>query len=82
VASTPGSELTPEQAALFEDLRAVRRHLAAGKPAYTVLPDTALHEIAVRRPTSLDQLAAIKGIGPAKLAQYGSALLAAVSPDS
>ncbi|MCB0979808.1 MAG: HRDC domain-containing protein, partial [Ilumatobacter sp.] len=47
----------------------------AGKPAYTVLADAALHAIAAARPSSLDELAAIKGVGPAKLAQYGNALL-------
>ncbi len=77
-ASKAGDGLTPEQAALFEELRSLRRHLAAGKPAYTVLPDTALHAIAVAHPSSLDELAAIRGVGPSKLAQYGAALLAAV----
>jgi superfamily II DNA helicase RecQ len=57
----------------------VRRHLAAGKPAYTVLSDATLKEIAIRRPSSLDQLAAIKGVGPAKLTQYGAAFLASVA---
>jgi DNA helicase-2/ATP-dependent DNA helicase PcrA len=79
--SAPAIDLTPEQAALFEDLRAVRRHLAAGKPAYTVLSDATLKEIAIRRPSSLDQLAAIKGVGPAKLTQYGAAFLASVAGD-
>jgi DNA helicase-2/ATP-dependent DNA helicase PcrA len=78
-AKKPGDDLSPEQARLFEDLRAVRRHLAAGKPAYTVLPDTALHAIAALQPTSLDELASIKGIGPSKLQQYGAAFLAAVA---
>ena len=78
-ASKPGDGLSPEQAGLFDELRAVRRHLAAGKPAYTVLPDTALHAIAALQPTSLDELAAIKGVGPSKLQQYGAAFLAAVA---
>ncbi len=74
-AAKPGDGLTGEQAATFEALRAWRRHAAAGKPAYTVLPDSALHEIAVRQPSSLDALAAIKGIGPNKLGQYGNGIL-------
>ncbi len=81
-AKKPGDDLSPIQARLFEELRAVRRHLAAGKPAYTVLPDTALHAIAALQPTSIDELASIKGIGPAKLQQYGAAFLAAVAVDS
>ncbi|MBI4883151.1 MAG: ATP-dependent DNA helicase UvrD2 [Actinobacteria bacterium] len=64
---------------LFEELRNLRKQLAAGKPAFTVLPDSVLHAIAAARPTSLDELAAIKGIGPAKLQQYGAAFLSAVA---
>ncbi len=81
-AKKPGDDLTPEQSTLFEELRAVRRHLAAGKPAYTVLPDAVLHAMAALRPTSLDELASIKGVGPAKLQQYGAAFLAAVAGTS
>ena len=44
-----------------------------------MLPDTALHAIAALQPSSLDELSAIKGIGPSKLQQYGAALLAAVA---
>jgi DNA helicase II / ATP-dependent DNA helicase PcrA len=77
-AATPGRDLTPAESALFEELRAVRRHLAAGKPAYTVLSDQSLHEIARRRPATLADLGNIKGMGPVKLERYGSALLAVV----
>ena len=77
-AATPGRDLSPAESALFEELRSVRRHLAAGKPAYTVLSDQALHEIARRRPTTLAALGNIKGMGPVKLERYGSALLAVV----
>ncbi|HEX3090437.1 MAG TPA: HRDC domain-containing protein, partial [Ilumatobacteraceae bacterium] len=75
---TPGRDLSPEETSLFEELRAVRRHLAAGKPAYTVLSDQALHEIARQRPTTLAALGNIKGMGPVKLERYGDALLAVV----
>jgi DNA helicase-2/ATP-dependent DNA helicase PcrA len=76
--ATPGRDLTPAESALFEELRSVRRHLAAGKPAYTVLSDQSLHEIARRRPATLAQLGNIKGMGPVKLERYGDALLAVV----
>ncbi len=77
-AERPGRELTPVETLLFEELRSVRRHLAAGKPAYTVLSDQTLHEIARRRPASLAALANVKGMGPVKLERYGDALLAVV----
>ena len=70
-AATPGHDLSVADSALFEELRAVRRHLAAGKPAYTVLSDQSLHEIARRRPSTLADLANIKGMGPVKLERYG-----------
>jgi DNA helicase-2/ATP-dependent DNA helicase PcrA len=75
----PGSvELSPADAPLFEELRAVRRHLAAGKPAYTVLSDQTLRELARRRPANLAELGNIKGMGPVKLERYGDALLAVI----
>lgn len=77
--AAPATSSAGNQASLFEVLRVLRRQLAAGKPAFTVLPDAALHDIARARPTSLDELAAVKGVGPAKLKQYGPAILAAIA---
>ena len=81
-AERPGRDLSPAEASLFEELRAVRRHLAGGKPAYTVLSDQALHDIARHRPVTLAALGNIKGMGPVKLERYGSALLAVVESSS
>ena len=77
-AARPGESLQGADAALFEELRATRKHLAAGKPAYTVVSDATLAAIAAQRPTSLADLSRIKGIGPSKLEQYGAALIAVV----
>ena len=77
-AKRPGDGLSQDGAALFEELRALRRHLAAGKPAYTVLADAALAAIAQQQPRSLAELATIRGIGPTKLELYGNAILAVV----
>jgi ATP-dependent DNA helicase RecQ len=49
-----------------------------GVPAYVVLHDTTLAEIARRRPRDLAALAAVPGIGTAKLERYGAGLLAVV----
>jgi superfamily II DNA helicase RecQ len=78
VAAAPTVELTTSESALFEELRSVRRHLAAGKPAYTVLSDQTLRELARRRPTTLAALGNVKGMGPVKLERYGSVLLAVI----
>ncbi len=77
-AGPPDVELSDADTSLFEELRAVRRHLAAGKPAYTVLSDQTLRELARRRPANLAALGSIKGMGPVKLERYGDALLAVI----
>jgi DNA helicase-2/ATP-dependent DNA helicase PcrA len=77
-ATRPSDNLSASGAALFEELRALRRHLAAGKPAYTVLADAALAAIAQQQPRTLAELATIRGIGPTKLDLYGNSILAVV----
>lgn len=66
---------------LFERLRRWRAEVATqtDKPAYTVLVDGTLAEIAELRPASMAELARVNGIGPAKLDRYGPALLALVA---
>jgi ATP-dependent DNA helicase RecQ len=51
-----------------------------GVPAYVVLHDSTLEALACARPANLGALAEVPGIGPAKLAAYGPALLAIVVP--
>jgi ATP-dependent DNA helicase RecQ len=62
---------------LYERLRTWRLAVAreAGVPPYVVFHNTVLQRIAARRPEGLDELSAIKGIGPRKLEQYGQAIL-------
>jgi DNA helicase II / ATP-dependent DNA helicase PcrA len=59
-------------------LRAARDTLRHGKPAYIVFTDATLEQIALTLPTSLDALRRVDGIGPAKLEQYGDAILVAI----
>ena len=63
-----------------EALKTWRRERARrdGVPAYVVLPDKAVDDIARRTPTSLADLARCHGIGPTKLERYGDEILAAV----
>jgi len=62
---------------LFEKLREWRRSEAQAQavPAYVIFQDRTLAEIAAARPRSLDQLAAINGVGASKLQRYGAAVL-------
>jgi ATP-dependent DNA helicase RecQ len=68
---------SPEDTALFDALRARRLELARaeGMPPYVVASDRTLRELAEIRPLSIAQLQEIYGIGPAKAARYGEALL-------
>jgi DNA helicase-2/ATP-dependent DNA helicase PcrA len=50
-------------------------------PAYLVFHNSTLEEIAARRPTNLDELGAVPGVGPAKLERYGEGVLAALAAD-
>jgi ATP-dependent DNA helicase RecQ len=67
----------PQDTALFDALRARRLELARaeGMPPYVVASDRTLRELAEVRPRSIEQLQGIHGIGPAKAARYGEALL-------
>ncbi len=66
--------------ALFDRLRETRLRLAKDKgvPAYIVCHDRTLLEMAARRPASIDALAEVHGMGPARIASYGEPFLAAV----
>ena len=48
-------------------------------PAYVVLHDATLRELAALRPRTLDELAEVKGFGPVKLERYGDDLLAVLA---
>ncbi|GIJ00383.1 Rep family ATP-dependent DNA helicase [Sediminihabitans luteus] len=63
--------------ALFDELREWRRGVAAetDKPAFTVLVDQTLADIAESRPRSVADLARVNGIGPAKIDRYGATIL-------
>ena len=62
---------------LFDALRQWRGHTAReqGVPAYVILHDRTLHQLAALRPGTLAELLDVPGIGEAKAARYGAALL-------
>lgn len=70
--------------ALFDALKEWRLEVAreTDKPAYTILTDATLAEIAEVRPSSIADLARVNGIGPAKIDKYGPTVLAIVSGSS
>ena len=72
--------LDGETRARFDILRAWRRERAAEQhvPPYVIFQDRTLLEIAATRPSSLDALARISGVGAGKLERYGKAVLEAL----
>ena len=81
VHSTAGP-VSDEDETLFQSLRDLRKDLAdrQGVPAYIVFSDKVLREMVARHPSSLDELLAVSGVGPAKLERYGAAFLDALRP--
>jgi len=76
---SPGVEV--EETPIHTALRRWRleRSRADGVPAFVVFHDTTLAALASRRPTTRDELAAVPGIGPAKLERYGEDVLSTLA---
>ena len=70
-------DLPAANEAVFQALREWRRGIAHEHkvPAYTVLHDSSLREIAQRLPDSLVQLQGVSGVGAAKLERYGAQIV-------
>jgi ATP-dependent DNA helicase RecQ len=80
IAPRPAGQGETSNPALVDALRAWRSQVARqrGVPAYVVLHDATIDGIATSRPTTLEQLRGIPGIGDKKLEHYGDELLALV----
>ena len=85
-ASVPGHPAVSSSAQqsdeeLLQSLKAWRIAKARehDKPAYTVLTDRTLKELAPFRPQRIEDLAKVYGIGPAKLDTYGQEILDVVA---
>ena len=77
VSRGPVSDLEPGDEALFQLLRKWRADTAREQavPAYVILHDKTLRELAEVRPVSHGLLAGITGMGSAKIEHYGKELL-------
>jgi superfamily II DNA helicase RecQ len=78
----PAMDLSAEGEALFERLRAWRLEAARrhGVPAYVIFHDATLREIAHARPSSLEGLRGISGVGARKLEAYGAEIIGLLAP--
>jgi ATP-dependent DNA helicase RecQ len=70
--------------ALFERLRAVRLDIARGRgvPPYVIFHDTTLRDMARLRPTTIDALRAVYGVGARKAEDLGETFLTAIREHS
>ena len=77
------TQVDEEDAPLLSALKAKRRALAeaARVPAYVIFPDRTLIEMAQRRPSTLDEMAQVNGIGAKKLDSYGEDFLRVIAGD-
>jgi len=74
------TELSRDEQAIFDRLRSWRMGTARehGVPAYVVFQDATLREIAKVKPTSIDQLRGVSGVGEKKLVSYGDEIVAII----
>ncbi|MCC7413172.1 MAG: DNA helicase RecQ [Gammaproteobacteria bacterium] len=78
---SPATDMSPADTDLLDRLKRWRVQEARTQsvPAYVILHDRALAEIARLRPATLAALTVVNGIGTRKLERYGAALLAIVA---
>lgn len=71
------NEADPATLALFEQLRRWRLDIARAMsvPAFTVMPDVTLRDIATAKPKTLKQLGVLRGIGEARMEKFGADIL-------
>ncbi|MEO1398940.1 MAG: RQC domain-containing protein, partial [Pseudomonadota bacterium] len=70
-------DLSEQDRDLFSRLKTMRLSLAKERnvPAYVIFPDKTLAEIAHTRPSNMEELAEVKGVGKTKLRDFGAKLL-------
>ena len=73
----PALDAGDADSGLLAALKSLRLDLAReqSQPPYVIFPDRTLLEMATRRPSTLDQLSGIHGVGQVKLERHGAAFL-------
>lgn len=81
VVSEQEEETLTYETELLADLRKKRQEIAVGEnlPAYIILSDATLLEVATYLPQKMDELRLISGFGDVKLAKYGREFLAVIN---
>ena len=81
LAGSKSTVLPERDRALFQALREKRMEIARTQnvPPYVIFHDRTLVELAAARPASRAQMAAVAGVGEAKLERYGPAFLSVIA---
>lgn len=76
-------DLTPEQAKLFERLRALRTELAREQqvPPYLIFNNATLEDMCRKRPATCEELLEVSGVGAKKAERYGEAFLQLIAQE-
>ena len=77
---TPPEPLAAGDEGLLGHLKQLRVTLARerGVPAYVIFPDRTLHDMARRKPRTIDEFANVHGVGQAKLRDFAAIFLHAI----
>jgi len=78
--ATPSEALEHADKPLFEKLKVIRRTLASEQnvPPFIIFSDNVLLEMSAQRPSTLDGMLKVSGIGSVKLSAYGNRFLKAI----
>ncbi|MGI9419447.1 MAG: DNA helicase RecQ [Geminicoccaceae bacterium] len=78
--SVPLADLNEGDEGLLGHLKQVRMGLARerGVPAYVIFPDRALHDMAIKKPGTIEEFAEIHGVGRAKLRDFAAIFMDAI----
>ncbi|MDH3661965.1 MAG: DNA helicase RecQ [Alphaproteobacteria bacterium] len=78
--AAPLASLSDGDEGLLGHLKQVRMRLARerGVPAYVIFPDRALHDMAIKKPGTIDEFAEVHGVGHAKLRDFAAIFVEAI----
>ena len=79
--SAAAKNLSNEEAAVFEKLRALRMELAKEHkvPPYIIFSDKTLIQMAMEKPSNKEEMLAVSGVGESKFEKYGEPFLACLA---
>jgi len=73
----PAKSIRPVDGELFDALKSLRMEIASKNkvPAFVVFPDSALVDMCMKMPSSIDEFLGVSGVGQVKAERFGKAFL-------